>query len=96
MMVFLCTFFPALEAIDPNTIRRAKDGLWVGLPDVNEEEASILKLVKAKTAFSGSTLSYEKAEEFCNKDGANLASIHSNEEGQFIRGHYHRSYALIL
>ncbi|PIO62512.1 hypothetical protein TELCIR_15926, partial [Teladorsagia circumcincta] len=81
VMAILSTFLPMNEAIDADVIQRAKDGEWVQLP--SDDEETMIKIVKANQVFTDGKFRYEKAEEYCAEDDAHLASIHSNEEGQF-------------
>ncbi|KAK6032501.1 lectin C-type domain protein [Ostertagia ostertagi] len=68
--------------IDTETVEKAKDGRWVPIPD-SENEAMVL-VVKARTVAPDKSFTYEKAEEYCNKDTSHLASISSAEEAKFI------------
>ncbi|KAK6037516.1 hypothetical protein COOONC_24979 [Cooperia oncophora] len=85
LVLVLSTFCLAVYALlDRSIIDRAELNAWIELQD---EDQSTLKVVKADKVTSKSKLSYKEAEEYCEQDSAHLTSVRSQDEENFISGY---------
>ncbi|KAK6055309.1 hypothetical protein COOONC_07187 [Cooperia oncophora] len=85
LVLVLSTFCLAVYALlDRSIIDRAELNAWIELQD---EDQSTLKVVKADKVTYRTKLSYKKGEEYCEKEDAHLTSIRSQDEENFIAGY---------
>ncbi|KAK6038935.1 lectin C-type domain protein, partial [Cooperia oncophora] len=80
-LVLILSTLCSAAYIDKSLIDKAALEEWI---DLEDEDQSTLKVVRADQVTSKSKLSYKEAEEYCEQDSAHLTSVRSQDEENFI------------